>query len=475
MIKTHALLYFGSRLSAAAANLAAVAIFSRLASAEVYGGSLLVFSWGFVIFGFCGQWLGASFFGLYRPQRAAAQIGAMARVSVMSVAAAALAIAIAAIVGDITWAFGGTVLATTVGLLAFVNVTEAERTRLDAAWVAVMYIARAGLIVTLGSVAVLLGGGSLALALALAAANALASVPGLVRLGSTLATPPDRAAVVELLSYGWPLVVAFGTMALGQNVDRLILVHVAGTGQLAAYGATSDFLKQGFGVFCEGITLASVSVAKAAATRGDAGTAEHVLEDAFRAIVVTIAFGAAFMTTFSAELADIVFGPNFREAARIIMPWMLLANATLVLRSFYFGQAIYFGQSSRNEAVSAFAMIGVTTVLSFVLIPRFGMFGAAVAATAGQVAACVVYATARPRMPIPAASAAVIAGAAALAFGAATLVDRSAVLGPVAGAVLKFLLLAAAAAAAIWRYDVLGMRDLALSLAPHRLLEREHR
>src|SRR2546423_6307208 len=57
MITEHALLYLGARVFAAAANLAAVAIFTRLAVSDVYGGYLLIFSWAFVIYGFLGQWL----------------------------------------------------------------------------------------------------------------------------------------------------------------------------------------------------------------------------------------------------------------------------------------------------------------------------------------------------------------------------------------------------------------------------------
>src|SRR5262249_58664988 len=65
MVTEHALLYLGARLFAAAANLAAVAIFTRLAASDVYGGYLLIFSWAFVIYGFSGQWLGAAFFAVY--------------------------------------------------------------------------------------------------------------------------------------------------------------------------------------------------------------------------------------------------------------------------------------------------------------------------------------------------------------------------------------------------------------------------
>jgi O-antigen/teichoic acid export membrane protein len=465
MIKTHAFLYFGSRLSAAVANLAAVAIFTRLAGSEVYGGSILVFSWGFVVFGFCGQWLGAAFFAIYRPEEAGRQVATLARLAIAATGTAGLATAMVVSLGFTTWGFGATVFTTVLGLMLFVTVTEAERTRLDAGWVAIMYIARAALIITLGSLVLLLGGGSLALASALAGANVIAALPGLFRIGRSLAAPPDRATANEFLNYGWPLVIAFGAMALGQNIDRLILVHVAGIGELGAYGATSDFLKQGFGVVCEAITLASVSVAKEAATRGDDAKTRLVLEDAFRAVTATVAFGVVFMTTFSTDIVDVIFGPDYRVAARAVMPWLIGANAALVLRAFYFGQAIYFGQSSRNEAVASLSMIVVTAVLGFTLIPRFGVYGAAVAATGGQLAACAVFVASRPRMPIPAASAISIWGVAAATLALTTLVDHFSSGNSTENGIIKLLALVAAGLGVVWRHDILGLRDVAKGLA----------
>src|SRR5437764_3615230 len=77
MITEHALLYLGARVFAAAANLAAVAIFTRLAVSDVYGGYLLIFSWAFVIYGFLGQWIGAPFFAVYLSETASARIRAL--------------------------------------------------------------------------------------------------------------------------------------------------------------------------------------------------------------------------------------------------------------------------------------------------------------------------------------------------------------------------------------------------------------
>ncbi|MBV9637142.1 MAG: oligosaccharide flippase family protein [Methylobacteriaceae bacterium] len=460
MITEHALLYLSSRLFAAAANLAAVALFTRLAASDVYGGYLLIFSWAFVIYGFLGQWLGAAFFAIYQREAATSQIGVLGRLWLGSLGMAGTMIAAAAVAGVVPWPVAGALFLVVMSLLLFITVMEAERTRLEARVVATILVLRAALMIGFGTLCLVAGGGALALAVALALANIVAALPGLVRLAPHFGAASDRTAMSGFFAYGWPLMVAFGATALGQNVDRLVLAHVVGTVQLGPYGASSDFLKQSFGVICEAIVLAVVSIAKNAAAGGDEAGARRTLEDAFRALSATVLFGAAFMTTFAGELVQIVFGPDFRATARAIVPSLIAANAVLIFRAFYFGQAIYFGQSSRNEIIAAALMLSVTGALSLALIPRFGIFGAAWAATAGQVAAASVYIVARPRMPIPMASFLATATTACGVFVAAALLDRVEPLGPTMKLAGKLAIFVAAGAYIIWHQDILGLKKL---------------
>jgi O-antigen/teichoic acid export membrane protein len=460
MITEHALLYLGSRVFAAAANLAAVAIFTRLAASDVYGGYLLIFSWAFVIYGFFGQWLGAAFFAVYEHETAAAQIGMLGRLLIGAVLGAGALILAVAAAGLVPWPVAGALFLVVSALSLFITMMEAGRTQLEARLVSIMLVARAVLIVTFGALALLSGGGALALAAALAAANIVAALPGLVRLAPHLVEAPNAAALRRFLDYGWPLVIAFGVTALGQNVDRLILAHAVGTAELGSYGATSDFLKQSFGVISEAIVLAVVSIAKNAQIRGDDAAARGTLEDAFRALAVTVFFGAVFIMTFADELVQIVFGPDFRDTARMLVPALIAANGVLIFRAFYFGQSIYFGQSSRNEVIASALMFSLAGALSFMLIPRYGVFGAAWATTCGQIAACSVFLVARPRMPIPFASLLGIVTAAGLVLAAEVMLDHAA-LGVPARIAAKLAVFAAAVVFVIRHFNILGLRDFA--------------
>ena len=425
------------------ANLAAVAIFP--AASDVHGSYLLIFT-GVRHLWVPRPWLAPP----RRTTRDAAQIGTLARFRQLARAwRHDLVAATTSLSRPVAGGFH---------VYARVAVHHRDGGRAPARRPAVAdLVTRAN--ITWRAIRLLSGGGALALAIGLAVANIVAALPALVRLAPCLAEPSDRAGLRAFLDYGWPLVIAFGVTALGQNVDRLLLAHVVGIAELGSYGATSDFLKQSFGVIGEAIALAVVSIAKDAAIRGDETTARRTLEDAFRALAATVSLGAVFIVTFADELVQVVFGPDFRGTARALVPPLIIANGVLIFRAFYFGQSIYFGQSSRNAVIAAALMLSVTGGLAVLLIPGYGIFGAAWAATGGQIAACSVFILARPRMPVPFASLAGIVATAALVLLADVILDDVAALGTATRIAAKLAIFVLAGTFVIWRFNILGLRD----------------
>jgi O-antigen/teichoic acid export membrane protein len=293
-----------------------------------------------------------------------------------------------------------------------------------------------------------------------AAANAVAALPAAATTAPMMPGRGSRAEALRLFAYGWPLVLSFGTAALAQSLDRLIIAKTVGPAGLGAYGALADFLRQSFIVFGEAIALSLISIAKREARAGDMSGALGVLSDAARAMTLIAAFGAVFFLAFDDVVVTILLGPDYRAEARQLAPVLILASILMMFRAYYFGQVIYFTRSSRLEAAAAFATLVAVAALSLLLIPRLGATGAALAFAGGQSAACLVLVFGAGRagttMPLPLADMAGIAGI-ALACAA---VNAGIGLVPgglmVPGQILCLVLLAAAAGAAAWRYDVLG-------------------
>src|SRR5215471_20628511 len=79
MLNTPVVLYLGSRAIAAAGNLLAVAIFTRMAGPAAYGHYVLIFAWSMIVYGFGAQWIRFAYFGVYQSRRVDEYVAALAQ------------------------------------------------------------------------------------------------------------------------------------------------------------------------------------------------------------------------------------------------------------------------------------------------------------------------------------------------------------------------------------------------------------
>ena len=464
MITHHTAIYVGSRGFAAAINLGSVAVFTRLAPPESYGTYLYILSWSLVLYGATCQWPKFAFFALYDEASEGAQVGTVLRILLCTLTLAAVGSALAVALHIVSPRIAAAIVALAFGTTLFEGATEIARTRLKAAAVAMSVILRGILMLGLGGAVLTVSGDAMHLSLAVAAAYALSSIPAAATVVPLMPGRGSRAEALRLIAYGWPLVLSFGIAALAQVVDRLIIVKTIGPEHLGAYGAIADFLKQSFVVFGEALALSLISIAKREARAGGMEAATAVLCDAARAMAAVAAFGAAFYLNFDGIVVSILLGPDYRDQARALAPVLILASVLMMFRAYYFGQIIYFTDSSRLEAVASTATLATVTVLSLALIPHLGVAGAAIAFAAGQAAACLVFVlganrrgSGLPAMPLPLAD---VAGIAAIALATGLVPAALSWLPGGEGApiqILRFIILTLGFLAAVWRYDVVGV------------------
>ncbi|GLS45046.1 lipopolysaccharide biosynthesis protein [Methylobacterium brachythecii] len=464
MIARHTLTYVGSRAVAAALNMASLAAFTRLAPVDIFGTYLLILSWSIVLYGATCQWPKFAFFALYDEARGPTQIATLVRMLAILLVLTALAMGMAAVLGFIDPRFAAAIVAATVGITLFEGMNEIARTRLAAEAVAMSVVSRGVLVLALGSAALAYTGDALDLVLAFGLANALAAIPAALSVWPQIRG--GRGSLTEarrLLAYGWPLVISFGIAALAQTIDRLIIGKTIGTEDLGAYGAIGDFLRQSFVVFGESIALSMISIAKRDARGGGMEAANPVLRDAARALTLIGAFGAVFFLTFDDVVVSILLGPSYRASAMAVAPYLIVASICMMFRAYYFGQVIYFNGSSTLDAVASGALLATTGGLSLLLIPHYGVKGAAIALAAGQAVACLVYIVAgkgRIQMPVPVLDIVTIVACALLAYAATAALDL------VAGGrtpvllVLKAAMIGVAAAGAAWHFNIIGLAEI---------------
>ena len=458
----HVAYYLSSKVFAAIVNLLAVAVFARLSGPSGYGEYLVSFAWAYVVYGFSIQWLRFSFFARYRDIDASAQIATFTTSLGTLIALIAALGAGLFMTGLVPGQMIASVVCLVIALAIYDCAHEVGRTRLRAGAVASAVILRAVLMLCLGAAALTVFKTPAALALAVAAAHLGAIAPLVNEIRPHLTTAWSKGIAREFLDYGWPLILSFGVTSLGQNVDRLMLAHWWGAATVGPYGAVNDLIKQCFVVVSEAIAGAYITTAKSALREGDDTHARDVLNQAFCAYTAVSAFGAAFILCFEHPVIDALLGAAFREPTEALVPLFVLASVFMIFRSFYFGQVIFFGGSSKVELLASGAMVATAGACALALVPSRGAQGAAIALMLGQIVSCSVYigaGTAIYRMPVPWRNAAGITGLALAGYIATVAVGRL-VSNPLIALPLDTVLLLAAFAEAVQRFNVLGLNKL---------------
>jgi O-antigen/teichoic acid export membrane protein len=96
------------------------------------------------------------------------------------------------------------------------------------------------------------------------------------------------------------------------------------------------------------------------------------------ALVFSIALAAAAgLVVLAPVVIDVIVGPELRDGARLVLPWIAVGGAIGGIKSFHLDIAFHLSRFSRGLlAASATAAAG-NILLNLLLIPRFGIVGAA--------------------------------------------------------------------------------------------------
>jgi O-antigen/teichoic acid export membrane protein len=388
MLNMAGLMYLGSRAASAAGNLLAVMIFTRLAGPAEYGHYVLIFAWSLIVYGFGAQWMRFAFFGVYHPQRFGEYVTSLGLLLGCGVVAVALSLTALGVAGLFEPGFLVAVFAMVCGITVYEAAFEVSRTLLYARGVALSMLLRATLSVTLGSASLWLGGGARGLAFAIALTHIIASIPSFTVLFKIRLAHASRAALMHILTYGWPLLLSFGVSALGQTIDRLLLARYLGTAALGPYGVVADLLRQSFTVFGEVIILSFITVAKRHANDGNLTVANFILQKAFNSCLAVATFGAAFFIVFGDRMLHVLLRPEFIAPTSDLIPIFAVGSAFVIMRDFYFAQVIYFTHASYLDLLVNLVFLAVSTTLSLLLIPTHGLHGAAIAMMVTNIISC---------------------------------------------------------------------------------------
>jgi O-antigen/teichoic acid export membrane protein len=184
----------------------------------------------------------------------------------------------------------------------------------------------------------------------------------------------NKGALKSLLSYGWKTQLATVTSYINQRVDQLLLSLLVPPPELGLY-VVAVTVSSMLGFFPQAIAIVTLAAGSNLPREG----ATTVIASSFRTSLIWLVVGSSALFLVAPRLITLVFGPRFGGSAlacRILLP----GGVALGLN-----QVLYEGARSLNEPGLPSYAEGLAAVLTcvglYVLLPRLGFLGAAVAST----------------------------------------------------------------------------------------------
>ena len=192
----------------------------------------------------------------------------------------------------------------------------------------------------------------------------------------------DPARLLSYARYGYPIAVSLAlTLVLG-STDRILLAVFMDEAATGAYHAAYSLANRTLDVLFIWLGAAGgPALVMALERHGHAGLKEAAREQAstFLLIGIPAAVGLALVAR---PMAEFMIGEDLRGSAAAITPWIAFAALMSGLSSYYFGQAFTLGKRTSLLFITMAIPALANVVLNLILIPVYGVMGAAWATAA---------------------------------------------------------------------------------------------
>jgi len=194
----------------------------------------------------------------------------------------------------------------------------------------------------------------------------------------------DRKAILSIFILGLPLGIAIGIMSLNSNMSRYFVEAYLGSESLGFFAAMAYVVI--------GVTRAIMALGHS----GSARLAQYfcynrkayikllskMMAVVFCLAIATVLFGKYFGKTF----LTIVYKPEYAEKQDVF--FLLLVSAGIAMLASMLGYGMTATRSFKSQVPLCAIICSVTFVLSWMLMPKYGMKGAAWALLIASIVQC---------------------------------------------------------------------------------------
>jgi O-antigen/teichoic acid export membrane protein len=200
-------------------------------------------------------------------------------------------------------------------------------------------------------------------------------------------TPP---VLREYRAYGLPLVITFALDWVITSSDRLLIARLLNEAATGVYAAGYDLAQQSLGLALVVVNTAAYPLVIRQLEQNGEKAASAQLGHNGELIVTLALAGAAGLIALAPVIVEIVIGKAFRVDAIAVVPWIAAAAAVAGIKAFHLDIAFHLARQSRWQVYIGIVAAIANVALNLLLIPRYGILGAAWATLAAFTLAALV-------------------------------------------------------------------------------------
>ncbi|WP_010197244.1 oligosaccharide flippase family protein [Bacillus sp. m3-13] len=396
MLSKHAFAYFLSHGVPALVSFASIAIFTRLLSPEEYGMYALVFAVAGMVNAVLFEWLKLSLLRYYPKYKEDSRFLETIKLSFLALIVATL------VVGVITmFFFQGkefspififlTLLFSWTQSWNSINLTL-MRAKLSPKSYGMLAFSRTTLGLVLGTAFIYAGFAEIGLLSGLILAfwiTLLMPTLKYWKLGVNLkAFQSDY--LKQFLKYGMPLTITLLMGVIIHNSDRLIINYLLDTSATGIYAVTYDLSEQTIFTLMMIINLAAFPIAvKVMEEKGEIAAYEQVRKNTSLIFLIALPAVAGFVL-IATNIAHLFLGESFREDALVLMPYIAIGALLKGFKLYSVDIMFHLKQKTALQIFPVIVAAVLNVTLNFLLIPKYGIEGAAMATVIAYAAAVVM-------------------------------------------------------------------------------------
>jgi O-antigen/teichoic acid export membrane protein len=191
--------------------------------------------------------------------------------------------------------------------------------------------------------------------------------------------PIDTTQLKRFMRYGVPIALSGLVYSFHAALDRLIVAGVLGEAAAGQYGAAADLVRQIILVPATSVTSAALPLAVAAFAQGGIIAARPHLERSAELLFAVLLPAAIGLALISADVANVILGPDFRATAGAIMPILCFAWLFQAISQSFVHTSFHLAQRPLLLVCHGTATLAINVVATIILVSRFAFVGAALA------------------------------------------------------------------------------------------------